>query len=117
MIELLLYLGLAMTFASGYIILSYKNYARQRGWPVSDVFDVEAGVLKLHGSACMIVPTALTYFAFEWWSPFTVILLGFFLGFFATQLFRSRVQSAAMLTSVPGIFLCMAWGFMMIAEL
>lgn len=117
MIEFLQYAGLALTFASGYIILSYKNYAQERGWPVADLLAVETGIVRLHGSVCLVLPTALAYFAFHWWSPLTVIFLGLFLAYFGVQLLQARVQAAAMVVSISGVLLCMAWAFVMIAEL
>ena len=59
-------------------ILSYAEYARQKGWKISKAFSDDASLVKV--ASILGLPGAMIaagYLA-VWWSAFVVLIAGFF---------------------------------------
>ena len=62
-------------YTSGVTIISYKNYAIQRGWPMGSMFASDSSILKIIG-LLSIFGSAITAFFFIKWSFVLAGLVG-----------------------------------------
>ncbi len=106
---MLKYAVLAMTFGSGLILIGYEDQARMKGWPVGELLSGDASFMKLPAFGCILSSVAISFFAFQWWSLFVTIGLGFTYGFLASQIMKSWVQFPAILGAISGFILCPLW--------
>ena len=103
------YALLAITFGSGFIIISYEDYSRMRGWPIGELLSSDHSTIKLLAAFNMLQSTVFPFFALHWLSPLLVVALGFGLAVIVTQLLKYWVQLPATLTAISSFILCPVW--------
>lgn len=101
MMSYLIFVG-SMAFAV--ICISYDSIARAKGWPVGEVLSNDASLPKIIALITAIWILAKSFLVLEWWSPFAILALGWFIAFILTMALRKHVQFLGILGVFPALF-------------
>lgn len=81
---------LALGFAFGISLVSYKSMAQSNGWIIGTWIQKDASVPAMLGFVLCVLTVGRGLFAvLPWWVVFVAVPMGFGLGFVATLLLRN----------------------------
>jgi len=69
----------ALTFASGFALVSFPIYANRYHWPVRKVFVSTTSVLSIFSGITVVALPIAAFLMAKWWTPIVVIAFGYFL--------------------------------------
>ena len=86
-----------------WVVLSYDQYAKLKGWSVSRWYEENTSLIKIAGFISLPGSGLASAYLSQWWCALLVIIVGFCIAQLMTSLFKKNVQYIA-LAGVP-IFL------------
>ena len=93
---------LTATFACAMVVLAYRDYALQRGWPVGDWVWHNISWDKILAAVTIVSFPLLGLLSGPWWLVLLVPVAGFFMALVATDILRGRIQPLALLGLAVG---------------
>lgn len=102
---------LAATFSCAAVVLAYRDYAKQKTWPVGRWDFSDSSWIKILAVVATIGCPLIALYQGPWWLFFVVPIFGFSVAIVAANLLREFVQPIAILGLVIGWFLSVwtAW--------
>lgn len=84
-----------LAFIMGLTVLSYKNYAEYRKWPVGRLYNHSSMIIYMPALVACIFAIAGSLFVVPWWSIFITIFGGFLVSLSITNTLKSYIQPIA----------------------
>ena len=79
-------------YTSGVTIISYKNYAIQRGWSMGSMFASDSSILKIIGLLSIFGSAITAFFFIKWYFVLVGLLIGWLLSGLISSLFTKYTQ-------------------------
>lgn len=96
---------LTLTCAFGWTIIAYEGYARQRAWPVGNLFAGNFSWVQGVAYIAIIGAAIISFIVTSWWGPILVIVVANLLVRIQFSIFKSKSPILATVGVFIGITL------------
>lgn len=99
------YIIFTATISLAWICISYKDFALKSGWPIGTILNNDTSLPKLMSIVALLWALVKSVLVYNWYSFLIVGILGFFIAFTLTSLFKKNVQFLGVIGIFPMWFL------------
>ncbi len=100
----------SMLITSGICIISYKNFALQRGWPIGSAFANEGGVIPIIGILTILMGFIASFFFIKWYYCFGILVGSWLISGLIASIFGRHTQILSLLMFLG------SWVFLLLAK-
>lgn len=77
---------------SGMLIITYKGYALQKGWPIGEYFMNDGSLLRTFGTLVLFGGFIASFFYVKWYQALLGLVTVWLVGGFVTALLKEKTQ-------------------------